>query len=187
MNTRELIATYLTFGVAAAKELTTLEPGQPRWDDVSNGVITAVTIAALAAEVRALDPERADELAGLIEAVLADEDTAATLLEQWGHTINRGEDFRLTEVPEVDEGPVITPEGAEHLDRQARAALNGLAQFDRAHADRVWANYQNPDHPTSASDVIREASAALQQHQSRAAQSSPTYQQHQEPRRGSTP
>jgi hypothetical protein len=187
MDTRQLIAEHLTFGVAAAKQLENLEPGRPGWDEVSNGVITAVTIAALAAEVRALDPARADEVVALIERALADEDVAATLLEQWGHTINRGEDFRLTEVPEVDDGPVLTPEEAAHLDRQARAALNGLAQFDRNHSDRLWSNYQDANHPTSASDVIREASAALQQHQSRTAQSAPAYREHHEPRRSDTP
>lgn len=187
MDTRELIATYLTFGVEATRELDQIHEGHPRWDEVSNGVITSLTVAALAAELRALDPTRADELTELIEEALADQNLAAALIEQWGNTMNRGEDFRLTELPDEDEGPVLTPEETAHLDRQARAALNGLAQFDRAHADRLWGNYQNPEHPTTANDVIREATAALQQHQSQAAQTSPAYQQHQEPRRGNHP
>lgn len=186
MDTREMLATYLTFGVEAVNELDKLDQEDPRFAEVSNGVITAVTITALLAEVHATDPVRADELVDLIERVLADQDVAAAMLEQWGTTHNRGEAFRLTEVhdPDVDDGPVLTPEEAAHLDRQARAALNTLAQFDKPHADRLWGNYQNPDHPTSANDVLREAGAAITQHQSRAAQNAPAYQQHQEPRRG---
>lgn len=162
----ELLATYLSYGLEAARDLDRRDPDTAAWDTSANGVIVSFTIAALLAEVRALDPDRAAELVPLISDTLDSTGATTALLHHWARELNAGREFRLTEVPEpqADGGWQVVPVDDEAQAAQSARAtelLNRLHPHNPAAAQAIHNRWADPVDPTGPLDVIREATSHL--------------------------